>query len=229
MAVRGRRRFLYRYRYGSQYSRYHRPDIYKVIHEQSGIKTIREYYGVQKSWGDTTIIFEPGADIHRGDIISGSGLGNLMVEDVKLLRNEIVIVGFRTDKHLKVIDLHPDVRRIAARLYEDGHYDEAISAATKALEVAVRDRSNLPAGGNLMGRAFAEGGPLDVRHHNGVTGDSEQSGFRFLFMGTSTALRNPRHHEFIADDYVSTFEHLALISLLMRRLDHAKRARDADS
>jgi hypothetical protein len=93
-----------------------------------------------------------------------------MVEEVKHLHNEVVIHGFRFNSHMSVVNLHPEVRRIAARLYEDGHYHEAISAATKALEVAVRKRSNLPAGGNLMGRAFAD------------------DGFRFLFIGTSTAL-----------------------------------------
>jgi hypothetical protein len=37
----------------------------------------------------------------------------------------------------------------------------------------------------------------------------------------ATALRNPRHHEFITDDPVSALEHLALVSLLLRRLDTA--------
>jgi uncharacterized protein (TIGR02391 family) len=111
----------------------------------------------------------------------------------------------------------------AGELYAGGHYATAIEAATKALEVAVREQSGLPAGGNLMGRAFADDGPLDVHHHEGVTGKDEQagSGFRFLYMGAATALRNPRHHEFITDDPVSALEHLALISLLLRLLDTA--------
>jgi hypothetical protein len=79
-------------------------------------------------------------------LIIGSGLGDYMVEEVKHLHNEVVIHGFRFNSHMSVVNLHPEVRRIAARLYEDGHYHEAISAATKALEVAVRKRSNLPAG-----------------------------------------------------------------------------------
>lgn len=35
----------------------------------------------------------------------------------------------------------------------------------------------------------------------------EQTSFRFLYMGAATALRNPRHHEFITDDPVSALEH----------------------
>lgn len=122
---------------------------------------------------------------------------------------------------LTLTDLHPAVQEAASRLYKDGHYASAIEAATKALEVMVRERSGLPAGGNLMGRAFADDGPVDVRQHEGVTGADEQPGFRFLYMGAATALRNPRHHEFITDDPVSALEHLALISLLLRRLDSA--------
>jgi hypothetical protein len=56
-------------------------------------------------------------------------------------------------------------------------------AATKALEVAVREQSGLPTGGNLMGRAFADDGPIAVYHHEGATGKDEQSGFRFLYIG----------------------------------------------
>jgi hypothetical protein len=40
-------------------------------------------------------------------------------------------------------------------------------------------------------------------------------------MGAATALRNPRHYEFITDDPVSALEHLALIGLLLRRRDTA--------
>ena len=120
---------------------------------------------------------------------------------------------------LALTDLHPAVQKAAGELYGGGHYATAIEAATKALEVSVRERSGLPAGGNLMGRAFADDGPLDLHQHEGVTGKDEQTGFRLLYMGAATALRNPRHHEFITDDPVSALEHLALISLLLRRLD----------
>jgi uncharacterized protein (TIGR02391 family) len=90
---------------------------------------------------------------------------------------------------LTLTDLHPAVQKAAAELHADGHYATAIEAATKALEVAVREQSGLPAGGNFMGRAFADDGSLDVRRHEGITGKDEQAGFRFLYMGAATALR----------------------------------------
>lgn len=76
-----------------------------------------------------------------------------------------------------------------------------------------------------MGSAFSVGGPLSVAQHRGVTGQDEQTGFRFLYMGTAAALRNPRAHEFVDDDPITTLEHLAMISMLMRRLDASRRRR----
>lgn len=112
---------------------------------------------------------------------------------------------------LSLSDLHPAIQKSALGLYRDGHFAEAIGAAAKALEVAVRDRAALPPSGNLMGDGFGDDGPLSVRQHHGTTGEDEQTGFRFLFMGAARALRNPRAHEFIEDDSVSAMEHLALV------------------
>jgi uncharacterized protein (TIGR02391 family) len=120
-------------------------------------------------------------------------------------------------------DLHPDIQAAARKLYMGGHYSEAISKAYLILELAIRKRSGLTdSGRGLMGRAFADDGPLDVRAHRGLTGDDEQAGFRFLFMGAATALRNPRAHELIEDDARTAFMHLVLLSFLMQRLDAAQ-------
>src|SRR5271165_3347162 len=66
---------------------------------------------------------------------------------------------------MTLTDLHPAVQKAVGELYADGHYATAIEAATKALEVAVREQSGLPAGGNLMGRAFAGDDPVPRIHH----------------------------------------------------------------
>jgi uncharacterized protein (TIGR02391 family) len=174
--------------------------------------------------------FDPKADLRPGDIVAikhGRGRAAERVIDTVApsIADPYQRVTWRpptgAPSALALTDLHSAVQKAAAELYAGGHYATAIEAATKALEVAVREQSGLPAGGNLMGRAFADDGPLDVHHHEGVTGKDEQTGFRFLYMGAATALRNPRHHEFITDDPVSALEHLALISLLLRRLDTA--------
>lgn len=124
-------------------------------------------------------------------------------------------------------DLHPSVKAESHKLYSDGHYAEAISKAYLVLELAVRARSGLTdSGRSLMASAFADNGSLDVRSHEGTTGNDEQTGFRFLFMGAATALRNPRAHELIEDDARTAFMHLVFISLLMQRLDAAQCRRD---
>src|SRR5215831_3621376 len=142
MSLRGRRGFRWRYNYASRH---------QVTHEHHGRKVVREFYGTNEA-GRDEMFFEPGADIYVGDLIRGKRI----VSGVERFRKELRVTFFYSHEDLGVADLHPEVRKTAGRLYADGHYDEAVSAATKALEVAVRERSGLPAGGNLMGRAFGK-------------------------------------------------------------------------
>jgi uncharacterized protein (TIGR02391 family) len=71
--------------------------------------------------------------------------------------------------------------------------------------------------------AFNENGPK-VRL-NGLTRESEideQMGFKFIFAGAATGIRNPRAHEVeIGDTPDEALDYLALASLLLRRLDTA--------
>jgi uncharacterized protein (TIGR02391 family) len=178
--------------------------------------------------------FDLKADIRPGDVVtvkqpSGHCADRVIETASASLDGRYTRVTWRAPRGaplaLSLTDLHPVVQEAAWQLYLDGHYGVAVAAAAKALEIAVRERSGLPASPNLMGSAFSDHGPLDVRYHDGVTGDDEQAGFRFLFMGAATALRNPHAHEFIDDDALPALEQLALISLLMRRLDSSRKKR----
>lgn len=178
--------------------------------------------------------FDLRADIRPGDVVtikqpSGHSAERVVETVAPSLDGQYTRVTWRAPSGAPLApaltDLHPAVQKAASQLYLDRHYADAITAATKALEIAVRERSGLPAWPNLMGTAFSDQGPLDVRRHGGVTGDDEQTGFRLLFMGAATALRNPRAHEFINDDPVSALEQLALVSLLFRRLDTSQKKR----
>ena len=75
----------------------------------------------------------------------------------------------------------------------------------------------------LMMDAFNETNPK-VRL-NGLAMDSaidEQTGFKFIFSGAITGIRNPRGHEMdLGDTPVEALDYLALASLLLRRLDAA--------
>ena len=60
---------------------------------------------------------------------------------------------------------------------------------------------------------------------NGLATESErdeQMGFKFIFAGAATGIRNPRGHEIdLGDTPDEALDYLALASLLLRRLDAA--------
>lgn len=67
---------------------------------------------------------------------------------------------------------------------------------------------------------------LDVAHHNARDRQiaDEAEGFKFLFMGTTQGLRNPRAHgAHLQTDEQGAMEMLATASLLMRALDRAEK------
>ena len=178
---------------------------YEMIRREPGGVTRHKAWAIDVT--DAGGRFDAKADLRPGDIVTiKHGRGHAAERVIDTVAPSIAdpyqCVTWRpltgAPSALALTDLHPVVLKAVGELYAGGHYATAIEAATKALEVAVREQSGLPAAGNLMGRAFADDGPLDVHHHEGVTGKDEQTGFRFLYMGAATALRNPRHHEFIA-------------------------------
>lgn len=120
--------------------------------------------------------------------------------------------------------LHPDILAAAGRLFEDGHYPQAVLDAFKAVEVRVREISGLDASGrDLMARAFAGEPPLvRVGLEPGQSGKDEQEGFKLIFMGAIQGIRNPKAHGLVQQESPErAFEYLSFASLLMHRLDDA--------
>jgi uncharacterized protein (TIGR02391 family) len=78
-------------------------------------------------------------------------------------------------------------------------------------------------GAGLMGEAFKDADPaILLADISTETGRNIQAGFRFMFMGAVTGIRNPDAHElFKALDAEEALETLAFASMLMRRLDDA--------
>lgn len=127
-------------------------------------------------------------------------------------------------RRLGIEGLHPEILKASSDLFTDGHYSEAILKAIIALEVRVRAMSGIASlGTDLMGQAFRDvNPPINMKHEQGESGESEQRGFRFLFMGAIAAIRNPKAHELVnLSDPQRALEYLAFASLLMRRLDDA--------
>lgn len=187
--------------------------------------------------------FEVNAQIFEGDVVElpdpRGGLRRLSVKEV-----EIVDAGPRASqmshiaaawgsapqlrraaiRRVGLENLHPDVIHAAGNLFTDEHYTAAIFEAFKAVEVRVRSMSGLDTSGqDLMAKAFDEKAPLiKVAIESGRSGEDEQRGFKFLFMGATVGIRNPKGHELVRqDDPQRAIEYLAFASVLMRRLDDA--------
>lgn len=144
---------------------------------------------------------------------------SVLVEQLKLKATEIEVA----DVPPGALDhLHPLIQEVSVRLYRDGHYSSAIFEGFKAIEGRVRELSRLdePAR-QMMATAFNEKDPiLPLNRLSTQSERDEQEGFRFIFMGASQGIRNPKAHDIIAqEDPERTLDYLALASLLMRRLD----------
>jgi uncharacterized protein (TIGR02391 family) len=122
------------------------------------------------------------------------------------------------------LDLHKEIARAASKLYQDGHYSNAVEAAVKALNGLVRLRSGLDVDGMaLMERAFSPSNPaIGFNDLSDQSDRDEQKGFMMMFCGAVAGLRNPRAHGFIHDDPERALEFVAFVSLLAKLLDEVK-------
>lgn len=130
-----------------------------------------------------------------------------------------------TESPLEIFDamhLHPKVVEASKSLFETGHYAQAIFEAFKAVENFVKDKSGLSLyGKNLMTRAFDEENPLIQVPEAGHFDKDVQEGFKFLFMGATLGIRNPKaHKEIIQKDPYITLEYLGFASFLLKRIDY---------
>lgn len=125
------------------------------------------------------------------------------------------------------LDIHPEVDRAVTKLFNDGHYSNAVEDACKVLDDLVKLRSGKSdiSGTELMQHVFSPNNPiLKFNDLNTKTEKSEQQGMMFLYAGAMLALRNPRAHGLIEDDPEKALEYIAFISLLAKLLDKASRA-----
>jgi len=125
------------------------------------------------------------------------------------------------------LDIHPEVDRAVTKLFNDGHYSNAVEDACKVLDGLVKLRSGKSdiSGTELMQHVFSPNNPiLKFNDLNTESEISEQQGMMFLYAGAMLALRNPRAHGLIEDDPEKALEYIAFISLLAKSLDKANRA-----
>ena len=125
-----------------------------------------------------------------------------------------------------VIKFHPKVNEVSLDLFKNKHYGEAIFEAVKALNNYVKNKAKITDKdlSGAMAKAFDENNPIIKLNDLNTQSDlDEQKGFKLLFMGTMTGIRNPKAHENIKQyDRSKTIEYLASISLLFRRTEEGK-------
>jgi uncharacterized protein (TIGR02391 family) len=123
------------------------------------------------------------------------------------------------------LDLHLKIRKVSSKLFLDGHYSQAIFETVKILEKEIKSKSGIKdkSGTTLVNLAFNKEHPIIwIVEGNESWQIDEREGFRFLFMGAFTGIKNPKSHDNPdLSDPGKALEYLSFISLLMKRLDES--------
>jgi uncharacterized protein (TIGR02391 family) len=130
----------------------------------------------------------------------------------------------RPEHPFETRNIHSALPKIVNKLFDDGHYAQATFEAFKFIDKEVGRLSKSPESGfKLMMAAFPENAPLiKLTGCSSTTEKDEQKGFQFLFAGSILAIRNPRGHDYgVRDTPDQCLDHLAVASLLLRRLEEA--------
>ncbi len=121
-------------------------------------------------------------------------------------------------------NIHPDLPKKVRRLFGDGYFAEATFEAFKWVDKEVRRISKSRKFGNgMMMEVFSEtNAVIKLTPLADQSEIDEQMGYKFIFAGSQSAIRNPRGHDIDVEDSLDQcLDHLALASLLIRRLDDA--------
>ncbi|GAA0709373.1 TIGR02391 family protein [Dokdonella soli] len=123
-------------------------------------------------------------------------------------------------------NIHTRIEGTSKKLFDDGHYASATFEAYKFIDKEVSALAGISDSGvKLMMKAFSEQSPLiKLTDLSTISEKDEQEGYKFIFSGSVMAIRNPRGHEYgVVDSPTECLDHLSLASLLLRRLERAKK------
>ncbi len=123
-------------------------------------------------------------------------------------------------------NIHSKIQGTSKKLFDDGHYALATFEAYKLVDKEVSALAKTSESGvKLMMKAFSEQSPLiKLTEMNTVSEKDEQEGYKFIFSGSVMAIRNPRGHEYgVQDSPTDCLDYLSLASMLLRRLERAKK------
>ncbi len=179
------------------------------------------------AWLDDRLVSGPTDEV-RSTLVDQLARRGWHIHDSRLVIGDHVRSA-RTDSPLlrdaRLAALHPEVRSVADKLFKDGHPAAAVFETTKAVTNRVKTMSGLTgdSGAGMMGAALKDDKPaIVVADLATQTGRDIQRGYRNLFIGLVSAVRNPSAHEQFANITTDdALELLGLCSHLMRVLDTA--------
>ncbi|MBR8212863.1 MULTISPECIES: TIGR02391 family protein [Burkholderia cepacia complex] len=206
----------------------------QTIADVFGVDTV-EFFRYQPRSIDTGSVYF-GADLPLHEV--RQGLVDGVAEQVANLQSIIDVLKERLDDGEETpsskarrafgdLDLQSDVARECSKLFEDGHYAQAVETACKVLDMLVQLRSMRTDvnGTALMRLVFSSKAPiLKFNDQQNDSEKSEQEGMMHLYEGAMMALRNPRAHGVTQDHPERAVEYLSFVSMLARALDRTQRA-----
>ena len=119
-------------------------------------------------------------------------------------------------------NIHLRVSLASKPLFDDGHFSQAVFEAFKIVDKDVEKVSGLTETGRaLMSKAFAQSKPVvKLTKLSTLSEINIQEGFKFIYTGAITGIRNPRGHDVGHKDTIEDcLDYLVLASILLQRLD----------
>lgn len=134
------------------------------------------------------------------------------------------------------LSLNSRIRDACRSRFISRHYADAIFAACKQVEIAVKEKTGIDylKPYKLMGTVFSFEWDKDqkclvkepilrIADLTKQEGRDEQSGFQLLFQGAMLGIRNPKGHlDILQNDPIRTLHYLGLLSLLLTRVEEAE-------
>jgi uncharacterized protein (TIGR02391 family) len=120
-------------------------------------------------------------------------------------------------------NIHPKISNATKTLFDNGHYIHATFEACKVIEKLVKKKSKInKIGFPLMMEAFNEKeAKIKLNQMTTQPKEDEQSGFKHIFAGLMSGVRNPRAHDSWPESIDECLDNLSLASLLLRKIDNA--------
>ncbi len=215
-------------------------------------KQRRSYYSNKDLLKLIKYAYENGNFISVIEAMIRDSKDNTTKEDIYKLNNSFSVLGYKliiySDKEITlkldkdnissinyfdILNIHPKIREVSEKLFEDRHYSQAILETFKEVINMVKDKANRPLdekgkeldGKKLIMEVFNISSPLikinDLKTQSNI---DEQEGFKFIFAGAAEGIRNPNAHEIIDQkDPIRTIWYISLASLLATIVDEAKK------